>query len=356
MGQPRGRRVATTDRVAIVTATDSAQDDGCRLAHASLALGVSVRTVERWRKSPEGDQRRGPLTVPANKLSAAERADVLATVNSAEYCDKSAAQIVPLLADKGVYMASESTIVRILKEEGLNAHRSRAKPAERVKPAALIAVAPNQVWSWDITFLKSDVAGIFFYLYLVMDIYSRKIVGYEVHEQQTSELASSMIEKICKVEQVSRQQITLHSDNGKPMKGATMLATLQRLGVVPSFSRPSVSDDNPFSESLFRTLKYRPSFPSQPFSSALEASKWVAEFIEWYNNEHLHSSIRFITPTARHNGEDIKQLEQRKIVYENAKANHPERWNGSTRNWEYIDNVCLNDLQRRRGESSTIAA
>jgi len=185
----------------------------------------------------------------------------------------------------------------------------------------------------------------FFYLYFVMDVYSRKIVGWEVHETQSGELASELIDEICSREKVSKNQLTLHSDNGGPMKGGTMLATLQRLGVMPSFSRPSVSNDNPFSESLFKTTKYCPQFPSKPFDTVLGARDWVRRFVPWYNEEHLHSGISFVTPGSRHRGEDIKILAKRHEVYEAAKARRPDRWSRSTRNWNHIGEVFLNCLK-----------
>jgi putative transposase len=180
----------------------------------------------------------------------------------------------------------------------------------------MIAHAPNQVWSWDITYLRSRIMGMFFYLYLVIDIFSRKIVGWEVSDHESSELAADMIGQACRAEGVQENQLFIHSDNGGPMKGATMLATLRRLGVLPSFSRPSVSDDNAYSEALFRTLKYRPWYPNKPFSSIEEAEAWVTEFVRWYNTEHLHSGICFVTPECRHQGHDILVLEKRKRVYE----------------------------------------
>ena len=143
-------------------------------------------------------------------------------------------------------------------------------------------------------------------------------------------------------EGVLGDDLVLHSDNGSPMKGATMLATLQRLGVMPSFSRPSVSDDNPYSEALFKTLKYHPGFPDKPFESLEEAQRWVAGFVRWYNELHRHSALRFVTPGQRHRGEDIAVLEQRHALYEAAKVGHPERWSGSTRNWEPEGTVYLN--------------
>lgn len=329
----------------VVELLENALKSGCAIEKACTTVGISVRTYERWRKDSSGDKRKGPLMVPANKFTESERQQILTTANCAEYRDKSPSQIVPLLADKGVYLASEASFYRILKQEGLNTHRSRSKPVTRSRPEEIVATAPNQVWSWDITYLQSNIKGMFFFLYLVMDIYSRKIVGFDVHETQTSENAAEMIEKICEREGIRREQITLHSDNGKPMKGATMLATLQRLGVIPSFSRPSVSDDNPYSESLFKTLKYCPKFPSKPFESIESAFAWVQKFVTWYNEEHLHSGIRFVTPASRHRGDDMAQLTKRKQVYTDAKLRMSARWSGATRNWDYIEEVFLNCLK-----------
>ena len=319
-------------------------------------MGIDKRTFERWRKHPEGDQRRGPITEPSNKLSKEEREEIIRIANSKEYVDKTSAQIVPLLADKRQYVASESTFYRVLKEENLNAHRGRSKPASRKKPKELIATEPNQVYSWDITYLKSTVTGLFFYLYFVMDIYSRKIVGYAVHEDQSSEHAAELIDEICRAEGIQRGQLVLHSDNGGPMKGATMLATLQRLGVMPSFSRPSVSDDNPFSESLFKTTKYCPKYPSKPFESVFTALSWTKVFVPWYNDEHLHSGIRFVTPGSRHRGEDKEILSKRHSVYEEARKKHPERWSGKTRNWGFIEEVSLNCLKGKKDSCNKEAA
>lgn len=305
---------------------------------------------------PDGDKRRGPLTEPANKLSAQERQKIIELANSPEYRDKSSAQIVPLLADKGIYVASEASFYRVLKATGLNAHRGRSKPRTQQRPAELIATSPNQIYSWDITFLKSTVVGMFFYLYFFMDIYSRKIVGFAVHEEQSSEHASNLIDHICKAEGITKNQIVLHADNGGPMKGATMLATLQRLGVIPSFSRPSVSDDNPYSEALFKTLKYCPQYPSKPFESAEKAHEWVEEFVRWYNDVHLHSGINFVTPSSRHSGKDRNILKKRHAVYQNARQQKPERWSSKTRNWSEITEVSLNCLKEKSKSCNKIAA
>jgi putative transposase len=194
----------------------------------------------------------------------------------------------------------------------------------------------------DITYLPTRVRGVSLYLYVVMDIYSRKIVCGQVHDEERSVLAAELMTDSCQREGVKRHQVTLHSDNGSPMKGATMLATLQQLGIMSSFSQPSVSNDNPYSESLFGTLKYRPSYPAQPFTDLHAARVWVHDFFEWYNKEHLHSAIKFVTPVQRHAGEDAKILTYRKQVYEQARLENSMRWSGHIRNWEPIKDVYLN--------------
>lgn len=317
---------------------------GCRLRVACSEWNIDKRTYSRWQNDPYGDKRKGPMTKPANKLSQEERQKVIKIATSKEFCDLPPSQIVPRLADRGEYVASESTFYRILKEEKMLEHRGKQKQPVKNKPEELVARQPNQVWSWDITFLKSSIQGMYFYLYLVMDIYSRKIVGFELSHIQSQELASQMIQRVCMEEKVDKNQLYLHADNGGPMKGATMLATLQKLGVIPSFSRPNVSDDNPFSESLFKTLKYRPNYPAKPFETIEEATAWIETFIYWYNNEHLHSSIKFVAPNSRHEGIDSKILENRKEVYQMAKQQNPNRWSREIRNWDKPEIVRLNPL------------
>jgi putative transposase len=167
------------------------------------------------------------------------------------------------------------------------------------------------------------------------------------------ELSSLLLGEVCAQEQISENQLTLHADNGGPMKGATMLVTMQRLGIMPSFSRPSVSDDNPFSESLFKTLKYCPLYPTKPFANIKEASIWVEAFVGWYNDEHLHSGISFVTPSSRHAGEDLKILGKRNSVYEEARLRNPQRWSKTTRSWKRIESVKLNYLKEKSGSATT---
>jgi len=320
-----------------------AQQAGAKLTKACEVVGISARSVQRWRKQGGGeDGRKGPRREPANKFSAEERQRVLEVVNNAEYRELSPKQIVPRLADRGVYLGSESTLYRLLRSQGQMAHRESSRPAGGRRPRQQVATGPCQVWSWDITYLRSSVRGLFFYLYLMVDVWSRKIVGWQVEELESMEVASELIEKVCIRLGVDPEGLVLHSDNGGPMKGSTMLATLQRLGIMPSFSRPRVNDDNPYSEALFRTLKYRPEYPGQPFASVEAARTWVAWFVNWYNTEHLHSAIRFVTPDDRHYGAESQILKRRRWVYEQARKDHPDRWSGAIRNWEPIGTVYLN--------------
>ncbi|NJM09479.1 MAG: IS3 family transposase [Bdellovibrionaceae bacterium] len=334
--------MSAEDRVTCKVLVAEAQASGARREKACEMLGISVRTVERWATRPS-DSRKGPLTKSKNALSAEERAKVLAIANSAEFANLPPCQIVPRLADQGKYIASESTFYRILNAENMLAHRSRAQPRKHVKPEELLAMSPNEIWSWDITYLRSEISGKFYYLYLPMDIFSRMIVHWEIHEVENAELASEMIDAACVKQGISKYQITLHSDNGGPMKGATMLATLHRLGITPSFSRPKVSDDNPFSEALFKTLKYCPAYPEAGRFDSIEAAKaWVEKFVEWYNNVHLHSGINWVTPSSRHFAKDQAILDQRKAIYETARQMNPGRWTKETRNWSRPNIVELN--------------
>lgn len=319
---------------------------GARQDRACEVISLSERTLQRWqndRASGDGDRRPARVQTPKNKLSILERQHLLAIANSAEFGHLPPSQIVPRLVDRGQYVASESTFYRVLKAEKQLKHRGAERPAKpRSKPRALCATAPDELFSWDITYLPTQVKGIYFYLYLFMDIFSRKIVGWQVYETESSELASEVMRDICERENIARNQVVLHSDNGSPMKGATMLATLQALGVMPSFSRPAVSNDNPYSESLFKTMKYRPAYPQRPFENLLAARQWVGTFVHWYNEEHRHSAIGFVTPSQRHAGLDAALLSKRVEVYEAAKARRPERWSGTTRNWQPVTIVHLN--------------
>lgn len=322
---------------------DEAVAAGASQAAACELVGLDERTVQRWRARPSlEDQRRGPTQRPANAMTPDEEAEIIALVTSKEFVGLSPHQLVAKLADMGIYVASEATIYRLLRRRRLLRHRDRARPRTRHRPREHVATGANQVWAWDITYLPAGVRGTFWYLYSIIDVWSRKIVGWAVHEVQSDDLAAQLAEEACRREGVERGRLVLHSDNGAAMKGKTMLVKLEELGVVPSFSRPRVSDDNPFPEALFRTMKYRPNYPDRPFLTVEDAQRWVDGFVGWYNDDHQHSGIRFVTPSERHDGREAAILAHRHGVYLAARARRPSRWSGHTRNWTPIAEVRLN--------------
>jgi len=324
---------------------------GARRHKACALIGLAARTLQRWLSGGDstlqvGDRRSAELrmhNVPSNKFSDVERQAAMDVLNSDEFKDLPPSQIVPRLADGGRYVGSESTLYRLLHEVGQLTHRRLERvPQKRSKPRALVATQPDQIYSWDITYLPTQVRGEYFYLYLFEDIFSRMIVGWQVFDCESAEQAAALLEDICRRQGITTGQITVHSDNGGPMKGETMLATMQRLGVAHSRSRPAVSNDNPYSESLFKTLKYRPQFPLKPFADLLKARRWVTRMVNWYNNEHRHSAISFVTPAQRHARVDENLLQARTAVYELARQQNPQRWTAQTRNWHFVDAVHLN--------------
>lgn len=329
----------------ILSMVDTAVASGARRAQACACLDIDPRTLERWRGSGAlEDGRRGPRTAPSNKLSKAERARVLEVATSEPYRDLSPKQIVPRLADAGEYVASESTFYRVLREEHLMTHRGSTRAPIPRPRAEHVASAPCEVFSWDITYLRTAIRGQFYYLYLMMDVWSRKIVGFRVHDVERDDLASALLVSAIENEGCGARPPVLHADNGGPMKGATLKATMEKLGVIASYSRPRVSDDNAFSEALFRTLKYCPEYPKKPFESLDAARAWVARFVAWYNDVHLHSGIGFVTPSARHERRDVRILARRGAVYDQARSRHPERWTGKTRSWHAPRVVRLNPI------------
>lgn len=351
--------ISTQDRRDAVTLIDEAVKNGARLFRACTELGLCKRTYRRWTAQegvvkadgrPEADR-----PTPANALSAEERQNIVTLSCQTEFASLPPSQIVPILADRGEYHASESSFYRVLKAHNLQHHRGRAAAPSPSEPKRHQASGPNEVWVWDITWLPGPIVGTFFYLYLMLDLFSRKVVGWEVHEEENADHASQVVRKASLAEGRGVTPMVLHSDNGSPMKGETMLATLQKLGIAPSFSRPGVSDDNAQAEAFFRTLKYRPGYPSKGFKTLDEARDWSMKFVRWYNTRHQHSALKFVTPAQRHVGADITILEARKALYAKAKAARPERWSGATRNWDRPGDVWLNPV-RQKDKKPKVAA
>ena len=308
-------------------------------------MGITIRTYQRWIESGnlvEDGRLHAVRPPPANKLTQKEREQVLAVTRQDEYKSLPPSQIVPSLADQGKYIASESSFYRILHEEKQQNHRGRSKAPEPRQQSTHVATGPNQVYCWDITWLPGSAKGFYFYLYLILDVFSRKVVGWEVHENESSEHAAALVRRTHLREGLGAQPLVLHSDNGSPMKGASLMETLYKLNVVSSYNRPRVSNDNAYAESIFRTCKYRPDYPSKGFTDIVTARAWVLEFVRWYNHKHKHSGLKFLSPVERHNGLDEAIMKKRKAVYEAAKSRNPNRWSGNTRNWELPEMVYLN--------------
>lgn len=270
--------------------------------------------------------------------------------NSPEFASMPPAQIVAILAERGQYVASESSFYRVLKANQMLHHRGKARePAKRPSCATLLACAVGDVWTWDVTYLPTDINGKFFKLYMIIDLYSRKVVGWEVFEQENSQNSETVLQKAILAE--GGPPDALHSDNGSPFKNANLHAMMLRQEITPSHSRPRVSNDNAFSESLFRTVKYHPSLPEKPFESLETARDWVKAFVCWYNQEHRHKGIGMVTPDQKHAGEDLAILEQRRTTYQAAKAKHPGRWiKGKTRGWDPVAYTALNPPSAREIE------
>ncbi len=336
--------ISTPDRQAAVSLIEEAVGCGARRQSACAQAGITVRTLQRWTQEGEVQSDRRPSAKrpdPSNRLSESERAEVLKLVNEPRFASLPPTQIVPILADEGKYLASESTVYRILRQANQLTHRGQAKtPVRRAIPRHC-AKAPNELYAWDITYLPGSIAGEFFFLYLVLDVYSRKIIAHEVHTEESGDNAAALVTRALEREGITGKPLVLHQDNGSPMKASTFMATLDALGVHRSYSRPGVSDDNAYAESLFRTCKYRPTYPGA-FSTIEEARTWVLGFTRWYNHEHKHRNLKFVSPAERHQGKDAAIFAHRIAVYEAARAKHPERWSRQIRNWSLPSEVWLN--------------
>jgi len=307
------------DRMTLIAHITKARAGGARLAHACALAGIDPRTIQRWRKhdgTTSGDRRPDAIRpTPSHALTAEERARIVAVANEPRFAETPPARIVPMLADEGIHIASEASFHRVLRAHGQMNRRGRARPPRPSRPPTThIATAPGQVWCWDITFLPALVTGQWFYLYLILDLYSRKIVGFEVHDSDSADHAVTLVRRTALTEGVhaASTKPVLHGDNGATLKATTALAMLAWLGIAPSHSRPRVSDDNPYAEALFRTAKYRPEFPQRGFAD-LDAARdwaardwaardWAARFVHWYNHVHRHGAIRHVTPAERHTG------------------------------------------------------
>ena len=293
------------------------------VAPACRALGVSRATLYRRRRPAPGRQQ--PRKTPARALDDAEREQVLEVLACERFVDRSPAEVVATLLDEGQYLCSERTMYRILAaEQPVRERRNQLAHPRYTKPE-LVATAPNQTWSWDITRLLGPKRWTYFYLYVLLDIFSRYVVGWMVAERESAALATRLIEQSCLKQGIQPNVLTLHSDRGAPMTSKCTAQLLADLGVTRSLSRPQVSDDNPFSEAQFKTLKYHPGFPGR-FADIAAAVAFCRSFFPWYNTEHRHAGIAMLTPDDVHHGRAQRILEKRGRTLRLAWSQHPERF------------------------------
>ncbi len=354
----------------VIELISEANEAGAGLWSACVEIGICLRTLKRWRRAfvADGDgkdRRKGSPRLVVHRLSEQERQRILLTCNQPAYASLPPGQIVPALADQGLYFGSESSFYRVLHQAGQCHRRERARLTQEPRSVPrLRADGPNQVWSWDISFLPTTVRGVWLYLYLVVDVWSRLpgrkpacrrhwVVASDVAELESADIAADLVQRACLREHYRRPsgfgshqshqpRLILHADNGNAMRGATLEWRLEEMGVLRSCSRPRVSNDNPYSESLFRTVKYRPDYPSRPSGSKGEACEWVAAFVNWYNHRHRQSGIKFVTPHQSQSKAATAICQQGADVYETARQANPTRWSRSTCCWRQPEEVWIN--------------
>ena len=341
--------IPSEERGAIVALLEEGISRGVSAKAIADLFGLATRTLRRWglmirAQGFSRDQRKGASRRVMHRFSEEERQQVLSTVNDPRFADLTPNQIVAILAEGGSYVGSESTIYRIMRQEGLLNHRGRSRPPrEPREPPVLEATGIHQVLAWDITLLPGPVKGQFFYLYMVMDVWSRRILGVEVHDRECGGLARDFFDRVCRDEGIRSGSATiLHADNGAPMRSYTLAAKLAELGISLSFSRPCVSNENAYAESWFRTMKYHQSYPLRRFRDPLSVQAWVDGFVDWYNTEHRHSGIKYVTPNQRHYGEADEICTIRQQTYEQARQQHPRRWARPPRDWSQPQIVRVN--------------
>ncbi len=292
------------------------------VAEACRVLGVPRGSVYRARQ-PQPEP--APRPTPMRALQPEEKAEVRAILNSARFCDCAPREVYATLLDEGKYFCHWRTMYRVLEEHDEVQERREQRPATRQAKPELRATAPNQVWTWDISFLKGP--GCFYYLYTIIDMYSRYIVGWMIADREAAELAATLIAATCAKHGIERGELVLHSDRGSAMRSQTVSALLKKLGVTKSHSRPYTPTDNPYSEAHFKTMKYCPDYPGQ-FNGIRHSRRWTRTFVRWYNHEHHHSGLGLMTPATVHYGEVAHVRAQRQRALDAAYAAHPERFVG----------------------------
>jgi putative transposase len=300
-----------------------AEDVG--LSQACQALGIPRASYYRRHKPPQESARDDSQTRSPRALSQPERDVVRQTLYSERFMDKSPRQVYASLLDDGEYLCSVRTMYRILDEDNASKERRNQLKRPNYKKPELLATAPNQVWSWDITKLLGPEKWTYYYLYVILDIFSRYVVGWMLAHREQADLATRLIRETIEKQHVPQDQLIIHSDRGPSMTSHSVAQLLGTLGVTKSHSRPHVSNDNPFSESQFKTMKYRPEFPDR-FGSYEDGLSFCRRFFPWYNDEHYHSGIGLVTPAMLHYGQAQQIIAARQATLQTAYAAHPERF------------------------------
>jgi len=292
---------------------------------AAACKSLDIARPTYYRRLGASGEKEASRPAPPRSLSAVERQEVLDVLHTDRFVDKAPMEVYATLLDEGIYHCSIRTMYRMLGDAGEVRERRDQVRHPHYKAPELLATAPNQVWSWDITKLLGPVKWAYFYLYVILDIFSRYVTGWMIATHESSVLAKRLIAETCEKQNVQPGQLTIHADRGSSMKSKPVALLLTDLGITKTHSRPRVSDDNPYSESQFKTLKYRPGFPDR-FGSIQDARAFCQEFFPWYNGEHRHSGIGLLTPEMVHYGQAQAVIEQRRIVLASAFGAHPERF------------------------------
>lgn len=295
------------------------------VAAACDFLSVARASYYRQRPAPHPPEPPAPRPAPARSLSADERDRVLTVLHEERFQDRSPAAVQATLLDEGQYLCSIRTMYRILDQQGESRERRDQLVHPTYQKPELLATAPNQLWSWDITKLLGPAKWTYFYLYVILDVFSRYVVGWMLAPRETAELAKLLIGETCRKFEIPEGQLTIHADRGSSMRSKPVAFLLADLGVTKTHSRPYVSDDNPYSESQFRTMKYRPDFPDR-FGSIQDCRAFCQQFFQWYNQEHRHSGLGLLTPAMVHFGQAQAVLARRQSVLDAAYQAHPDRF------------------------------
>lgn len=319
----------SAERTNLITLIDEAIATGARQFRACEVIGLDERRLRRWR-SCETDGRVGGYRATDQALSEAEKQLIVTAMGAEDLCGLPPKQAYYRLMDRGVYVSSYTTFLCVLKERKPVVSKRKRKQGGKGKRPELVATAPNQVWCWDITWLESPVIGKYFFLYMIIDMYSRKVVGWSVAAQESGALARKIFAHALDAEGIRADQLIVHADNGKPMRSRTLRALFTLLAVTASHGRPHTSNDNAYAESLFATFKGRVAYPEY-FRSLAAARAYCASFFQWYNTEHLHSGLDYVTPVQVHTGAHRAVFARRSAQLEEHRRAHPQRYGGEAR-------------------------